>query len=200
MCACVHIRVCMCVCVCEVIVGTLLQLSELPLALCSSVQPELLILFLKRSHFLWQPLPVSVQRCWSLCVCVFKSIILINKRIFSHKAEAKASMSVVLIRSHHMRGQTKRARRTLGWRSLMCPLGHSLLASGSQTYAQARHWLMSCCDADICKGKASKDWGELEGEEETKIMAQWQQLSVLHNFRKLRITLCLCFHGCIVQV
>lgn len=93
MCVCARVRTCAYVyaCVCEVIVGTLLQLSELPLALCSSVQPDLLILFLKRSHFLWQPLPVSVQRCWSLCVCVcvFKSIILINKRIFSHQSRGQ---------------------------------------------------------------------------------------------------------------
>lgn len=78
---------CMCACVC--VRGNCWHPTAtlcLPLALCSSVHSDLLILFLKSSHFLWQLLPV--QRCWSLCVC-FKSIILINKRIFSHQSRGQ---------------------------------------------------------------------------------------------------------------
>lgn len=53
----------------KVILGTSL-LSKLPLALCSSLQPDLFILCLKRSHFLLRPLPLAVQRCLSVCVHV----------------------------------------------------------------------------------------------------------------------------------
>lgn len=70
----------------KVIVGTS-PLSKLPLALCSSLQPDLFILRLKRSHFLLESLPLTVQRCSRVCVrarvCVYCACVGRSRASFS---------------------------------------------------------------------------------------------------------------------
>lgn len=134
---------CLCVCLCstekgrKVIAGTS-PLSKLPLALCSSLQPDLFIPRLKRSHFLLASASSHCSKVLEsvcICVCVLcmsersRASFTVGKESFSTKGEGTAAMSALLIRTGHMReekdterGRTferKRQEKSLMWSSLV---------------------------------------------------------------------------------
>lgn len=86
-------------------------LSKLPLALCSSLQPDLFILRLKRSHFLLASTSSHCSKvfefecvCVGVCASVQEHLSQWEKEAFSTKGEGTAAMSAPLIRTGHMRG------------------------------------------------------------------------------------------------
>lgn len=167
-------------------------LSKLPLALCSSLQPDLFILRLKRSHFLLASTSSHCSKvfefecvCVGVCASVQEHLSQWEKEAFSTKGEGTAAMSAPLIRTGHMRGwketeggggrggergrtfERKRQREIFDvilLNSLFLALAHSLAHTHSQTHTHERatRWLMSRCDADIWKGKVRRGDGSRE--------------------------------------
>lgn len=159
----------------KVILGTS-PLSKLPLALCSSLQPDLFILCLKRSHFLLRPLPLAVQRCLSVCVHVCVVHVLSvqehlsqwEKSIFPPKERARQQCQRYWLElatweaRKRWRGRTfgcKRQGKSLMWSSLV---SFSRPLALRHTHTRATRWLTSCCDADIWKGKVRRGDGRRE--------------------------------------
>lgn len=95
------------------------------------------------------------------CVCVvsaraFKSIFLSGKKeSFSTKGEGTAAMSVLLIRTGHMRGEKETERGRTFERKRQGKIFDVILLSlffspsCTRAHTHAAQWLMSRCDADI---------------------------------------------------